>query len=87
MGNGDGRVLRSALAQVIAVGIREGEPVLGGADEALGLGDTVVALDGVQGEVQAPCALQKADSALTQGGGVRHGHCQRSGESGGHPAA
>lgn len=39
----------------------------GGADEAFGLGDAVIALDGVQGEVEAPCALQKSDSALAQG--------------------
>ncbi|GAA3294361.1 hypothetical protein GCM10020295_18680 [Streptomyces cinereospinus] len=40
---------------------------LGGTYEVLGLGDTVVALDGVEGKIQAPCALQQADSALTQG--------------------
>lgn len=67
MGGGDGRVLQSALAQVIAVGIRGGGPVLGGADEALGLGDTVIAFDGVRGEVRAPCAFRQAGSALAQG--------------------
>lgn len=64
MGDGDGRVLQSALAQVFAVGVHEGGPAFGGADEAFGLGDTVVALDGVESQVEATRALQKSDSAL-----------------------
>lgn len=67
MGDGDGRVLQPASAQVIAAGVHEGGPVLGGADKALGLGHAVAALDGVESQVQAARALQKSDSALAQG--------------------
>lgn len=49
----NGRVFLATSAQVVAVGINLHGPVLGGADESLGLVDACLAFDRVQCEVQA----------------------------------
>jgi hypothetical protein len=52
-------VLGAALAQVVAVGVDERGPVLRGAPQPLGLLCAGVALDRVQGQVQAAGAFQQ----------------------------
>ena len=52
-------VLGAALAQVVAVGVNERGPVLRGAPQPLGLLCAGVALDRVQGQVQAAGAFQQ----------------------------
>jgi len=49
----DAGFLSAALAQIVAVGIDEGGPVLGGAAQPLGRIDAVVPLDRVEGQAQA----------------------------------
>ena len=56
----------AALAQVVAVGVDEGGPVLRDALQPLGLAGPVVALDRVQGQAQAAGALQQAGALAAQ---------------------
>ncbi len=51
---------------MVAVGVDEGGPVLRGADRPLGLGHAGVALDGVQRQVQSPCAFEQPDALVQQ---------------------
>ncbi len=60
-------VLFAALAQVLAVGVDEGGPVFRCPDEAVGFGDTRVAFDGVQRQVEPAAALEQPDAFVGQG--------------------
>ena len=56
--------LYAAFAQVVAVRVDQGGPVLGGAAQPLRSFRTVVTLDRVQGQAQATGAVQQADALL-----------------------
>ena len=58
--DGDAGLFCPPLAQVVAVGVDEGGPVLRDALQPLGLAGPVVALDRVQGQAQAAGAVQQA---------------------------
>ena len=62
----DREVLCAALAQVVAVGVDERGPVLRGALQPLGLPCAGVALDRVQGQVQAAGASEQAGALAEQ---------------------
>jgi hypothetical protein len=55
------RLLGPAFAQVVAVGVDEGRPVFRDALQPLRFAGAVVALDGVEGEVQAAGAAEQTD--------------------------
>jgi hypothetical protein len=58
--DGDGGIFAPACAQVFAVGIDEAGPVLGNTEHPFGLIGPGVALDGVQGQLQAADAFEQA---------------------------
>ncbi|GAA2912124.1 hypothetical protein Acy02nite_90030 [Actinoplanes cyaneus] len=63
----DRGVLLTALAQMIAVGVDEGGPIARRPDQVVGFGDSGVALDGVQREVEPAGAFEQADAFVEQG--------------------
>ena len=64
--DGDPGFVGAAFAQVVAVRVDQGGPVLGGAAQPLGRVGAVVALDRVQGQAQAAGAVQQADALAAQ---------------------
>jgi hypothetical protein len=64
--DGDGGILGSAFAQVLAVGIDETGAVFGDAEHPFGLVGAGVAFDGVQGELQAAGAFEQADALVEE---------------------
>ena len=62
----DAGFLGAALAEVVAVGVDEGGPVLRDALQPLGLAGPVIALDGVHGQPQAAGALEQAQVMRAQ---------------------
>ena len=64
--NGDPGFLGAAFAQVVAVRVDQGGPVLGCAAQPLGRVGAVVALDRVQGQAQAAGAVQQAGALAAQ---------------------
>jgi hypothetical protein len=64
--DGDARLFRPPLAEVVAVGVDEGGLVFRDALYPPGLAGPVIALDRVQGQAQAAGALQQAGIFLSQ---------------------
>ncbi|MFD5271800.1 hypothetical protein [Streptomyces sp. NPDC058335] len=64
--DGDGGVLGSAFAQVLAVGVDEAGAVFGDAEHPLGPVGSCVAFDGVQGQLQTAGAFEQAHALIEQ---------------------
>jgi hypothetical protein len=67
VGDGDGRVVGPAPAQVVAVGVDQGGPVAWGGAIGGRFGNAGVALDGVQGGVQSAGAVEQAGAGVEEG--------------------
>ena len=62
--DGNGGVLGSAFAQVVAVGVDEAGTVFGDAEHPLGPVGPRVAFDGVQGELESAGAFEEAHALV-----------------------